>query len=263
MTPNGREGPADLMGGDVMPPPGWPALRTTLTEICLCLTEALPSAESAGVVLFGPDRPSPSQQPTFNQADVIGAAPAGATVLRIEQELGEGPVHTAWLTQSVVTSGDVAADARWRRFGPAVGALELHATVTVPLAGVNGGAAGVLSAYSHQRDAFDGRAVHLIAAIADVTRNALLAAAMVESARRAHQAMIEATDRTRMVNQAVGVLIQRNCTEPQALWRLSRMASSSGEDVAVVARTIVDEARTEARLSFAVPRPPPRSLPYR
>jgi GAF domain-containing protein len=244
---------ADLMGS-VLHPAGWPTLHETLTEICLCLTEILPAVESAGVVLLATESLPSGRRLTLDGAEVVGAAPAGGIVLRIERDLGEGPVLTAGQSQRIVTSGDLSTDERWRRFGSAVGSLQLHSTVSVPLAGIDGVPVAVLSLYSHQRDAFDSSAVHLVAAIADVARNALLGAAMLENTRRAYDVMIQARDRSRLVNQAVGVLMLRNCTEEQARARLSRMASHNGEDVAASAWSIVEEARIEARLSYIASR---------
>jgi hypothetical protein len=239
----------ELVASDFLPPPTWPTLQATLTEICLCLTEAVPSVESAGVVIFPPESILPGVRPTLDQAEVIGAAPAGTAVLQIERSLDEGPVLTACSSQSIVTSGDLSTDARWSRFGPAVAGLQLHSAVAVPLPGINSGTAGVLSTYSHQPDAFDVRAIHLITVVADVVRTAMIGAEMLERARRSFEAMREAWEQSRVVNQAVGVLIRWNCTEEQALSRLSRMASRANEDLAVSARMIVEEARQEARLS--------------
>ena len=168
------------MASDFLPPPNWPTLQATLTEICLCLTEAVPSVESAGVVIFPPESPPPGQRPTLERAEVIGAAPAGAAVLQIERQLDEGPVLTACISQSIVTSGDLSTDERWRRFGHAVAELQLHSAVAVPLPGISSVTAGVLSLYSHHRDAFDVRTIHLIAALADVVRIAMLGAEMLE-----------------------------------------------------------------------------------
>ena len=242
--------PAELMAADFLPPPNWPTLQATLTELCLCLTEAVPSVESAGVVIFPPESLQPGERPTLDRAEVIGAAPVGAAVLRIESDLDEGPVVTACGSQSIVTSGDLSTDERWPRFGPAVADLQLHSAVAVPLRGISSVTAGVLSTYSHQRNAFDVRAIHLITVVADVVRTAMLGAEMLERSRRSLEAMREAWDRARVVNQAVGVLARWNCTEEQALSRLSRMANRAHEDLAVSARMIVEEARQEAHLRF-------------
>jgi hypothetical protein len=244
---------AELVTAEFLPPSSWRSLQVTLTEICLCLTEAVPTAESAGVVIFPPES-QPGQRPTLDRAEVIGAAPAGTAVLGIERQLDEGPVLTACRSQSIVTSGDLSTDQRWRRFGPVVADLHLYSAVAVPLPGVRGRAAGVLSVYSPQRDAFDARAIHLITVMADVASNAILGAETVERTRRALDTMREVWDRSRIVNQAVGVLIRWNCTEEQARLRLSRMASRGNEDIAVSAQAIVEEARTEAHLSFIASR---------
>ena len=58
----------ELAAADFLPPPGWPPLHATLTEICLCLTEAVPSVESAGVVIFPPESRLPGQRPTLDRA---------------------------------------------------------------------------------------------------------------------------------------------------------------------------------------------------
>ncbi len=136
--------PAELMAADFLPPPNWPTLPATLTELCLCLTEAVPSVESAGVVIFPPESLQPGERPTLDRAEVIGAAPVGAAVLRIESDLDEGPVVTACGSQSIVTSGDLSTDERWPRFGPAVADLQLHSAVAVPLRGISSVTAGVL-----------------------------------------------------------------------------------------------------------------------
>jgi hypothetical protein len=242
------------MASDFLPPTSWPTLQTTLAELCLYLTESVPSVESAGVVILPPEPPALGRRRAFDRAEVIGAAPAGAAVLQMERQLDEGPVLTAWDSQAIVTSGDLSTDQRWRRFGPAVAELQLHSAVAVPLPGINSVSAGVLSLFSQLRDAFDDRSLHQIGAVADVVSNALLGAEMLERTRRAFEAMREAWDRARIVNQAVGVLISWNCTEEQARSRLSRMASRANEDVAVSARAIVEEARKEAHLSFIAAR---------
>jgi GAF domain-containing protein len=258
MTVDNEASLAELAAWDHLQPPIWPKLPPTLAELCLCLTEVVPSAESAGVVIFPSDSPRSGQRPTLNPAEMIGAAPAGAAILQMERQLDEGPVLTACGSQSIVSSGDLSADGRWPRFGPAVAELELHSVVAVPLPGVGNVITGVLSLYSHQRDAFDARTIHLIAAVADVVRNALVSAEMLEQTRRAFEAISRTWDRSRIVNQAVGVLIRSNCTEEQARLRLARMASHRNEDVAVSAQLIVDEARREAHLSSIAPPHPPR-----
>jgi GAF domain-containing protein len=131
--------------------------------------------------------------------------------------------------------------------------------VAVPLPGFNGASSGVLSVHSDQRDAFDARAIHLIAAVADVVRHALLSAELLERTTRAFEAMRAAWDQSVIVNQAVGVLIRWNCTEEEARSRLSRMARRGGDDLATSARMIVEEARKEDNRSVVASRHSPRN----
>ena len=101
--------------------------------------------------------------------------------------------------------------------------------------------------------------MHLITAGANIVRNALINTELLDRTRRAFEAMTKASDRARIVNQAVGVLIRANCTEDQARWRLERMASHSNEDLAAAAGSIVDEARKEAHLSYIAAGRPSRT----
>ena len=63
------------------------------------------------------------------------------------------------------------------------------------------------------------------------------------------------------MNQAVGVLITRNCDEEQAVNRLRRISESTGATLGAVARMIVDEAQVEAHLRFVVRSPRDRVQP--
>ena len=247
VTDGGKASPDELTALDFLPPSIWPKLQATLAELCLCLTEAVPSSELTGVVIISPE--SLRHGHVLERAEVIGAAPVGNAVLQMERQLDEGPILTAYGIQSIVSSGELQTDRRWHRFGPAVGELQFQSVVAVPLRGMSSDTSGVLTLYSRERNAFDAHTIHLIAAMADVVRNALVAAEMLERTRRAFKAIREDWDRSRVVNQAVGVLISRNCTEEQARSRLARMAGRRNEDIAASARIIVDEARREAHLS--------------
>lgn len=235
-------------------PTSWPTVQQALSEICHCLTEALPMAESAGVVVLPADGASARRRRTLDGAAVISNAPAGEALIQVERQVDEGPVLTACRSQSVVTSGDLAADARWRRFGEAVVELHMLSALSVPLPDRSGDTAGVLSLYSQSRNAFDARAHDVTAAIGHVITNALFVAEMVQRTRQEFDRIQAAWERSAIINQAVGVLIRANCTEEQARSRLTRMAKRNEQDVAAAARIIVDEARTEAHLEFIVAR---------
>jgi ANTAR domain len=77
-----------------------------------------------------------------------------------------------------------------------------------------------------------------------------VSADMRERASRA----LEDAEQSRIVNQAVGVLISQNCTEEQARMRLWRMSRNGNQNLAASARAIVDEARKGARLSYITSR---------
>ena len=232
--------------------PSEPTLAALLGEICLCLTEALPRAESAGVVMFTCEQQRTPGRPAGQavSAEVIGMAPVAAALIKIETELDEGPALSAWRSGALVTSGQVRSDERWSEFGRAVGHLQVNSVVAVPLPTTNDGTAAVLSVYSHHEDAFNPRSVNLIAALAGAAGSAVVSADMRERASRA----LEDAEQSRIVNQAVGVLISQNCTEEQARMRLWRMSRNGNQNLAASARAIVDEARKGARLSYITSR---------
>jgi hypothetical protein len=80
-----------------------PTLQALLAEICLCLTEALPRAESAGVVIFTPERRTLGR-PTgpLVSAEVIGMAPVAAALVKVETQLDEGPALSACRSNALV-----------------------------------------------------------------------------------------------------------------------------------------------------------------
>ena len=239
---------------DLAIPTTWPTVQEALADICHRLTEALPMAESVGVVVLPADAAPASRRRTLDGAAVISTAPAAEAVIEVERQVDEGPVLTACRSRTVVTSGDLAADTRWRRFGEAILELRMLSVLSVPLPDHAGGTAGVLSLYSQSRNAFDAHAHDLTAAIACVITNALFVAEMAQRTRQEFDRISEAAERAAIVNQAVGVLIRVNCTEEQARARLARMAKRYDQDVAEAARDIVAEAQTEAHLDFLLSR---------
>ena len=232
--------------------PSEPMLPALLGEICLCLTEALPRAESAGVVIFTPDKVRTPGRPPGQvvSAEVIGMAPFAAALIKIETELDEGPTLSACRSGALVTSGKIGSDERWSEFGRALGRLHVNSVVAVPLPTTNVDTAAVLSVYSHHEDAFNPRSVNLIVALAHAAASVLVSTDMLERASRA----LEDAEQSRIVNQAVGVLISQNCTEEQARMRLSRMTRNGNQDLTASARMIVDEARKGARLTYIASR---------
>ena len=254
LTPTERTAASVLDPPEFALPTTWPTVQQALAEICHCLTEALPMAESAGVIVLPADAAPAPRRRTLDGAAVISTAPTGEALIQVERQVDEGPVLTACRSQSVVTSGDLAADARWRRFGETIVELRMRSALSVPLPDRTGDTAGVLSLYSQSRDAFDARAHDLTVAIAHVITNALFVAEMMQRTRREFDRVHEASERSAIINQAVGVLIRANCTEEEARSRLARMAKRNDQDVGAAARAIVDEARTEAHLDFIVAR---------
>lgn len=72
------------------------------------------------------------------------------------------------------------------------------------------------------------------------------------------QWFLQQSGHDRIVHQAVGILISRNCDEGQARARLRRISTATERPLAEVAQMIVDEAMTEAHLQYIVQTPQQR-----
>ena len=233
-------------------PASWSASRASLAEVAACMVDAVSTAEFAALVILATERPSRrAPHSLLDGAGIVGTSPTAAAMFEVESQLDEGPIVTACRSESIVIAGSVSADRGWRRFGPAMAGCQLQSVLCAPVPSSTGVVAGALAVYSRQKNAFDASAIVLAAALADVVTNTLSSAQTLETTTRAFAAFREAHQRTRIVDQAVGVLISRhNCTEDQARSRLSRMSSQGHQELATSAHMIVDDARREAHLAF-------------
>ena len=230
-------------------PASWTASRASLAEVGACLVDAVPSAEFAAVVILTTERSTKRapRERLLAGAGIVGTTPAAAAMLEMEGQLGEGPITTACHSQSIVIAGSVGSNQGWRRFGPAMADCHLHSVLCAPMVSTTGATAGVLAVYSRQQTPFDASAIVLIAALAEVVTHILSSTQTLETTATAFAALRATHQRTRIVDQAVGVLIsQHRCTEEQARARLASMASQGHQELSVSAHMIVDDARREA-----------------
>ncbi|WP_375432866.1 GAF and ANTAR domain-containing protein [uncultured Friedmanniella sp.] len=151
-------------------------------------------------------------------------------------------------------SGRLAADRRWPRLGRALTSDDTASAVAVPLMLGPAFPGGALAVYSRAEDAFDPRDVRVLMTLAYAMADIIARDRLWWCA----QWILQQSGYARIVHQAVGILISRNCDEGQALARLQRISSATDRPLAEVAQMIVDEALTEAHLQYIVQTPQQR-----
>jgi GAF domain-containing protein len=212
-------------------------LEDTLTEVAAFATEAIPGADGAGLTLL-----------ENNRADtIVASADFVRAIDEVQYRLDEGPCVLAVATRLTQVSGSLGGEPRWPRFGPRAGRLGVHSALSLPLI-VKQRLVGALNVYSHERHAFDSRAVRmgeLFSRPAAVTAaNALL----LEESRRLAEQLERALISRAEIDQAIGIIMSRsgvNATE--ASEQLRRVSQTENIRLADVAQHLVQSAVERAR----------------
>ena len=180
--------------------------------------------EHGGVTLIGDHGKS------FETVGV--SSPAVARADQLQYELNEGPCVTAAVESRMVSSADLASDARWPRWGTQVSKWGFHSVISVGLHG-RGQRIGALNIYGPEKSQFsadDIEMAHLFAAHASA---ALFQALNEES-------LMHALDTRTLIGQAEGMLMERfGLSADQAFAVLRRLSQSGNVKLNDVARDIV------------------------
>jgi len=165
----------------------------------------------------------------------------------IQYGIGQGPCITAAAEGQTVMSGSLGADARWPRFGARVARLGVHSAVSLPLITAQG-VVGALNVYAHDKHVFDDRAAELGEVFAVPAAIAVENAKVLAASRRLSIRLQAALGTRSVIDHAVGILMSRSgLSEAQALGRLQVLSQREHKKLAVVARSVVDEAVSRAR----------------
>lgn len=205
-----------------------PDLEKTIAAILDAAAATVPGVEYAGVSLLESDGQLRS---IASSSEVIGE------LNKLEHELGEGPCVDAVGEHHVYRSGDLASDARWRRFGPAAARLGMISMLGYRLY-TNDHTLGSLDLYSTKRDAFDVEAERIGALFA-----AHAAVAMAEMRRQGQLRF--ALDTRDVIATAKGILMGRDGrTEQQAFAMLIGASQHTNMKLRDVAAWLVNETNT-------------------
>jgi GAF domain-containing protein len=199
-------------------------LDRTLTQITTAAVEVLPNVQYSSI--------------TVRHADgrLVTSAPTDEILLRIDAaqyELREGPCYEAASETAHVISSNLAADARFPRYGPIAVEHGIRSQVGVRLFDTRS-SQGALNLYSQRVGAFDD---------VETLRSLFAHQAGVAIAYARHVENLEEAVRTRTtIGQAVGIVMERyRLDDERAFAFLARLSQQRN----VKLRTVADEIIAE------------------
>lgn len=186
-----------------------PDVQTTLRAIVTAAVDYVPGAEHAGISLVEQHKIR-TVEPT---------APIVELVDQLQYDLREGPSVDAIAEHETFRVGNVGAEPRWPRFGPAAAENGIHSLLSYRLF-ASDRTLGALNLYSSRVDAFDHRteaegrlfAAHAAIALVGAQREAQLGIA------------VETRD---AISTAKGILMERHDVDAASAFRMLVEASQS------------------------------------
>jgi len=171
----------------------------------------------------------------------------GTIVEKLQEQIGEGPCLDAFEEGTPTLAADVAADARWPTLGPLAGEHGIHAVLGVPVR-LDDSPVGTLNVYSSGYHEWDDGEIEAIQAFARIIASVLRGAIDAHVQGKLTTQLQYALDRRIVIEQAKGILMQREGLPAEAAFeRIRRHARSSRERVADVARRVVEGETLDPR----------------
>lgn len=216
---------------------------------------ALRSHYDVGTVLY---------QLTDHVVDVLGADGAGVSLARDDHHLafvaasdghvaaieeqqlvtGTGPCHDAFQTGEVVAVADLATEDRWPEYTAAARDAGAAAVLGVPMPAEEGHI-GAVNIYRHTAHDWDEHEMAVAAVLADMATGYILNAGELEEARTLAQQLQHALDTRIIIEQAKGILAERNQITPsEAFERLRKYSRHTQSRVHDVAAQVIDGTPT-------------------
>jgi transcriptional regulator with GAF, ATPase, and Fis domain len=171
----------------------------------------------------------------------------GTIVEKLQEQIGEGPCLDAFEEGDPTLAADLAADARWPTLGPLAGEHGIHAVLGVPVR-LDDSPVGTLNVYSSRYHEWDDGEIEAIQAFARIVASVLRGAIDAHVQGKLTTQLQYALDRRIVIEQAKGILMEREGLPAEAAFeRIRRHARSSRERVADVARRVVEGETLDPR----------------
>lgn len=206
-------------------------LPSTLREMCLIATRAVPHADGASITTFPEGRPGAIANDEWAQ-----------DLDELQFAEHEGPCLDAYRTGNAFRVRDATTDARWPSYLPPAVERGVRSMMSLPMA-AEGSIVGALNVYSRAVDAFDAEAASVAAIVAAHAGLASQVAATFFRHRDLAEQLTEALKSRAVIEQAKGVLMAvHRCKEDEAFQRLVSMSQSSHRKLREVAAEVVTTA---------------------
>ncbi|MFC6285407.1 GAF and ANTAR domain-containing protein [Nocardioides sp. GCM10027113] len=161
----------------------------------------------------------------------------------LQVQAREGPCQSAWETDELVVTGNLAADPRWPALTDLARPDALLSVLAVPVEAA-GATVGVINAYSCDPDAFAGLDQSLVDVAAFTAGQVLDRMARVEVLEREAVNLRRALETRPVIEQAKGVLVARHGYGPEeAFVALREESQQHNIKLRDLAARVVDEAR--------------------
>ena len=171
-------------------------------------------------------------------------AATDGTVAAVEQEQiaqGEGPCHEAYRTGELVVVADLEQEHRWPAYASAAIEHGARSVLAVPMP-VTERRIGALNVYRHAPHDWHDDEMEVARALADMASGYVLNAGRLDEARTLGQQLQHALGSRIIVEQAKGILAERNqISTAEAFERLRKHARSTNTRVHDLSRQIVDD----------------------
>lgn len=217
-------------------------LASTLERVAVLAVHLLPGADAASVTVADSAGHPSTASSTHDLVSTLDAE---------QYRLDEGPCLSALVERRIVQIDSMDEEPRWQNFCPLALAAGIHSLMAIPL-GANGEAAGAINFYSRMPRSFsalDRSLATLFAAQASVAVDNARTFADLKSERdKMAQRLQEALRSRAMIDQAVGVIMEREGLSPEEAFRMLRSASQRiNVKVRDIAAEIVDGAPRRPR----------------
>ena len=175
--------------------------------------------------------------------DLTFVAATDGNIAAIEQEqvdARQGPCHHAYRTGQLTAVVDLEHEHRWPSYRSTALEHGARAVLAVPMP-VAERRIGALNIYRRTSHDWDDTEIQIARALADMASGYILNAGRLQQAHTLSQQLQRALDSRIIIEQAKGILAERNRTSPaEAFDRLRKHARSTNTRVHDVARQIVD-----------------------